>query len=204
MASRSPRWRANLPRAPAGAPPSPKFAKAGAVAGTITLSFTRPAPTTSRHFRSPISSACADKNDKGFFQRHFDGKVVVFGTVLDVEDRKITSARALPRCAKVHRAERCALTTPTARQTFIRNSISGVYVQATAVNNLLRGDALTEFGRTGAGIASLVLAALAVAAALALGPMAAALTFLVLRPSGPRERRSRSATRWWYRWPSPC
>jgi hypothetical protein len=32
-------------------------------------------------------------------------------------------------------------------------------VQATAVNNLLRGDALTEFGRVGAGIASFALAA---------------------------------------------
>ena len=46
------------------------------------------------------------------------------------------------------------------------------------MNNLLRGDALTEFGRIGTGIASFALAALAAAAALALGPAAAALAFL--------------------------
>jgi serine phosphatase RsbU (regulator of sigma subunit) len=169
---------AELAARAAGAPPSPKIAKAGAVAGTITLNFAAGADDVPT-FSFADLSACADKSDKKFFQRHFDGKVVVFGTVLDVEDRKITSTRF----ASAHegaRAERCVLTTPTVRQTFIRDSISGVYVQATAVNNLLRGDALTEFGRTGAGVASLVVAALAVAAALALGPMSAALSFLGL------------------------
>ncbi len=61
---------------------------------------------------------------------------------------------------------------------FIRNTISGVYVHATAVNNLLRGDALVEFGRINTGIASLALAALAVVAALAFGPTGAALAML--------------------------
>jgi serine phosphatase RsbU (regulator of sigma subunit) len=51
-------------------------------------------------------------------------------------------------------------------------------VQATAVNNLIRGDPLTEFGRIGTGTASLALAALAVAAALAFPPAYAALAFL--------------------------
>ena len=43
---------------------------------------------------------------------------------------------------------------PATGQTFIRDSISGVYVQATAVNNLIRGDPLTEFGRIATGTAS--------------------------------------------------
>ena len=70
------------------------------------------------------------------------------------------------------------MTTPTAGQTFTRGSISGVYVQATAVNNLMRGDALTELGRVSTGIVSFALAALAVAAALVLGPAAAVFAFL--------------------------
>ena len=37
--------------------------------------------------------ACAERGDKDFFRKHFDGKVVLLGTVLDVEDRKITSKR---------------------------------------------------------------------------------------------------------------
>ncbi len=43
------------------------------------------------------------------------------------------------------------------------------------MNNLLRGDALTEVGRSGTGIISFALAALTATAALALGPAAAAL-----------------------------
>jgi serine phosphatase RsbU (regulator of sigma subunit)/CHASE2 domain-containing sensor protein len=173
-----PAMAAELAARATGAPVSAKVAAAGAVAGTITLNFAGGAgdiPT----FSLADLLACAEKHDQDFFRRHFDGKVVLIGTVLDVEDRKITSTRfaAAPEGA---RAERCVLTTPAAGQTFIRDSISGVYVQATAVNNLIRGDALTEFDRIGTGIASFALAALAVVAALVLGPAGATLAFLGL------------------------
>src|SRR5262249_55889553 len=79
------------------------------------------------------------------------------------------------------RAPRCALTAPPAvAETFGRDSISGVYVQATAVNNLIRGDALIELNRISIGLVSFALAALAVAAALALGPTGAALSYVGL------------------------
>jgi serine phosphatase RsbU (regulator of sigma subunit) len=159
-----------------GAPPSAKIANAGAVAGTIALNFAGGAGDVPTYSLADLS-ACAAKNDKDYFRRQFGGKVVVFGTVLDVEDRKITSTR-LTSAREGAGAARCTQTAPAASQTFIRDSISGVYVQATAVNNLLRGDVLTEFGRIGTGVASLVLAALAVVAALALGPTAAALSFV--------------------------
>ncbi len=170
-----PSMAAELAARATGAPASAKVATAGAVADTITLNFAGGAddiPT----FSLADLRACVEKDDKDFFRRHFDGKVVLIGTVLDVEDRKITSARfaSAPEGA---RAERCALTTPVVGQTFIRDSISGVYIHATAVNNLLRGDALTEFDRISTGFASFMLAALAVAAALALGPTGAALNF---------------------------
>jgi serine phosphatase RsbU (regulator of sigma subunit) len=147
----------------------------GSVPGTITLNFAGGAddiPT----FSFADLHACVDK-DIDFFRRHFDGKVVLIGTLLDVEDRKITSKRfaTAPEGAN---AERCALGKPAAEQSFARDSIAGVYIHATAVNNLLRGETLTEFGRTGAGIAAFVLAALAVAAVLTLGPVNAVLTFL--------------------------
>jgi len=158
-----------------GAAASAKLATAGAVADTITLNFAAGAgdiPT----FSLADLHACVEK-DPDFFRRHFDGKVVLIGTVLDVEDRKITSTR-FATAPEGARAERCALPPPEAVQTFTRDSISGVYVHATAVNNLIRGDALVEFDRIGTGIASFTLAVLAVAAALALGPTGAALTFL--------------------------
>ena len=171
-----PSMAAELAARATGAPASAKVVTAGAVAGTITLNFAGGAddiPT----FSLADLRACAAKDDKDFFRRHFDGKVVLIGTLLDVEDRKITSKRFATAPEGAH-AERCALARPAVGQTFIRDSISGVYIHATAVNNLIRGDALTEFGRVGTGIASFALAALAVTAALALGPNAAALAFL--------------------------
>jgi serine phosphatase RsbU (regulator of sigma subunit) len=171
-----PSMAAELAARATGAPVSAKLATAGAVPGTITLNFAGGAddiPT----FSLADLNACAEKGDPEFFRRHFDGKVVLIGTLLDVEDRKITSKR-FATAPEGARAERCALTTPAAGQTFARDSISGVYIHATTVNNLVRGDALRELGRIGTGIASFALAALAVASALALGPNTAALAFL--------------------------
>jgi len=151
---------------------------AGGDAEAITLNFSGGAddiPT----FSLADLRACADKNDKEFFRRHFDGKVVLIGTLLDVEDRKITSKR-LATAPEGAYAQRCALGGAVSRPVFARDTIAGVYVQATAVNNLLRGDALTEFGRAGTGLASFALATLAVAAALTLGPAAAVMVFLGL------------------------
>jgi class 3 adenylate cyclase/CHASE2 domain-containing sensor protein len=126
-------------------------------------------------------SACAAKDDAAYFRKNFDGKVVLIGTVLDVEDRKITSKRFATAPEGV-RAARCAIPSPPQGQgqfqAFKRDSIPGVYIHATAVNNLIRGDALSEFGRTGTAIVSFVLSALAALAALALGPAAAALATL--------------------------
>jgi adenylate cyclase len=117
--------------------------------------------------------ACVAKDDKDFFKRHFNGKVVLIGVVLDVEDRQITSKR-FATAPEGARAQRCALA-PVAGQKFTRGSIAGVYIHATAVNNLLRDDGLIEFGRIGIAMCAFALAALAAAAALAFGPVAAAL-----------------------------
>ncbi len=154
-----------------------KHKDSGVVPNMITLNFAGGAddiPT----FSLADLRACAEKGDRDFFRRHFDGKVVLIGTVLDVEDRKITSKRfaTAPEGAS---AVRCVLPAPAASgRKFSRDSIAGVYIHATAVNNLIRGDALTEVGRSGTGIISFVLAALTAAAALVLGPAAAALAFL--------------------------
>jgi adenylate cyclase/guanylate cyclase len=117
--------------------------------------------------------ACVAKDDKDFFKRNFGGKIVLIGTVLDVEDRRITSKR-FATAPEGARAERCALPIPVASQTFARDSIAGVYIHATAVNNLVRNDGLIEFGRIGAAVSSFALAVLAATAALAFGPVAAA------------------------------
>jgi serine phosphatase RsbU (regulator of sigma subunit)/CHASE2 domain-containing sensor protein len=142
--------------------------------GMLTLDFAAGAGDIPTYSLADLR-ACAEKDDNDFFRRQFAGKVVLIGTVLDVEDRKITSAR-FALAPEGARGARCALTPPAA-QTFVRDSISGVYIQATAVNNLIRRDGLREFGRLGSGLAALTLAALAVAAALTLGPASAALAY---------------------------
>jgi CHASE2 domain-containing sensor protein len=161
-----------------GAPLSPDIGRTGAVPGTITLNFAGGAddiPT----FSFADLHACLDKDDTDFFRHHFAGKVVLIGTVLDVEDRKLTSKR-FATAPEGARAARCALAAPAAGQTFARDAIAGVYVHATAVNNLLRRDPLIEPGRAVTGLVAFALAALAVAAALRLGPATAVGVFLGL------------------------
>ena len=153
-----------------------KQSSSGLVPGTITVNFaggSNDIPT----FSFADLSACAEKGDKDFFHRHFDGKVVLFGTVLDVEDRKITSKR-FATAPEAPAAIRCVLPAPAGGLRFTREAIAGVYVHATAVDNLLRGDAITEVGRAGTVVISFALAALAAAAALVLSPIAAALAYL--------------------------
>lgn len=153
---------------------------APAVDGTVTLNFAGGADAIPTYSLADLR-ACVEKGDKEFFRRQFAGKVVLLGTLLDIEDRKITSQRFATAPEGAH-ADRCALAAAPAAAAsgFARDTISGVYVQATAVNNLLRGDALTDFARLGVGIASFLLAALAVIAALAFGPTTAVLSLLGL------------------------
>jgi len=153
-----------------------KQSSSGLVPGTITVNFAGGSNDIPR-FSFADLSACAEKGDKDFFHRHFDGKVVLFGTVLDVEDRKITSKR-FATAPEAPAAIRCVLPAPAGGLRFTREAIAGVYVHATAVDNLLRGDALTEVGRAGTVVISFALAALAAAAALVLSPIAAALAYL--------------------------
>ena len=115
--------------------------------------------------------ACVEKGDVEFFRRAFAGKVVLVGAVLDVEDRKITSKR-FATAPEGARTVRCALPASPPGP-FARDSIAGVYIHATAVNNLLRGEALSETGPLGAGAITATAAGLAVAIGFALAPVAA-------------------------------
>ena len=88
--------------------------------------------------------ACAAAGDSDFFARNFAGKVVLFGGVLDVEDRKLSSLRFATAPDGAAFAERCALDALPgvldAERT--RDSVPGVYMHAFAVNNLSRGNLL--------------------------------------------------------------
>jgi adenylate cyclase len=148
----------------------------GAVAGTITLDFAGGAEDVPTYSLADLA-ACAEKGDKDFFRHQFAGKVVLFGTLLDVEDRKITTKRyaTAPESAS---GARCALAHPAATAKVVRDTIPGVYIHATAVNNLLRGYGVTEPGRIQVAAISFVTAGLMALAALAFGPLVATLAWV--------------------------
>jgi class 3 adenylate cyclase/CHASE2 domain-containing sensor protein len=150
-----------------------------AVPGMMTLNFEGGANDVET-FSFADLRACVEHNDSDFFHRQFAGKIVIFGTLLDSEDRKFTSKRFATELDG-SRAPRCALppAPPTAGQ-FKRSSIAGVYVHATAVRNLVARDAVVEAGRLPVTMIAIAFAALAALAARMLAPGAAAFVYVAM------------------------
>jgi adenylate cyclase len=122
--------------------------------------------------------ACVDKGDSDFFRRNFADKVVLIATVLDVEDRQVTSKR-FATSPENQTGLRCALPAPPPSTVFARESMPGVYIHATAVNNLIRGDALVEVGAIGRDAIVFAFAAIMAAVTLTLPLFAAVPAYLV-------------------------
>ena len=140
------------------------------VPDTLTLNFAGGADAIPTYSLADLR-ACGAKGDRAFFHRAFAGKVVIVGTLLDVEDRKLTSQRFATASEGAH-APRCALST-TAGVAPARQTIAGVYVHATAVANLLRHEAVVEWRWPAVAALSVLFAGLATLAAFALSPLRA-------------------------------
>jgi adenylate cyclase len=150
-----------------------------AVPNTLTLNFEGGANDV-QTFSFADLRACAVQNNTDFFRREFAGKVVIFGTLLDSEDRKFTSKR-FATGFDGSRASRCALPpAPTPAGQFKRSTIAGVYIHANAVHNLMARDAVVELGRVPATIIAIAFAALAGLAARMLAPGAAASVYVAM------------------------
>ena len=149
-----------------------------AVPNTFTLNFAGGADAVPTYSFADLY-ACADKGDTEFFRRNFGGKVVLFGTLLDTEDRRVTSKRFAtgPEGA---RGARCALPMQPTAAKFARNSIAGVYVHATGINNLIRRDALVEPNRFVDGLIAIAFAALTALGAILLAPVSAVMAYVSL------------------------
>jgi len=120
---------------------------------------------------------CALKNDKEYFRQHFAGKIVIFGTVLDAEDRRLTSKR-FATGLEGRREPHCALEDGQATGTFKRPTIAGVYIHATAVNNIIEHNAISELDRPSIFLIAALVAAFAATAALIFRPTRAILAYL--------------------------
>lgn len=119
---------------------------------------------------------CASGTDKEYFRRWFDGKVVIFGSVLDAEDRRLTSKR-FASGREGARMPRCTAETKPVSVGFKRSSIAGVYIHATAVNNLIRQDAAIELGGWPIFLIATLVAGFAATAARLVKPISAAFIY---------------------------
>lgn len=147
----------------------------GEIANTMTVNFEGGAddiPT----FSFADLRFCAVGNDKEYFRRWFDGKVVIFGSVRDAEDRRLTSKR-FATSPEGARATRCTAETRQVDVGFKRSTIAGVYIHATAVNNLIRQDAVIELGGLSMFLIAALVAAFAATAARLAKPISAALIY---------------------------
>jgi class 3 adenylate cyclase/CHASE2 domain-containing sensor protein len=148
-----------------------------AVPNTLTLNFEGGANDI-RTFSLADLRACVERGNTDFFRRQFADKIVIFGTLLGSEDRKFTSKR-FATGLDGSRAPRCALPpAPPSPGQFRRGSIAGVYIHATAVQNLMTHDAVVEPGRLATTLIAIAFAALAGLAARMLAPSAAAVVLL--------------------------
>ncbi len=84
---------------------------------------------------------CAKAGGSDYLRRHFEGKAVLIGLVVDVEDRKLTAARLATANLLNAGAPACGKS-QAARHTSDRDSLPGVFIHAAAIANILRQDGL--------------------------------------------------------------
>ncbi|MCK1396199.1 adenylate/guanylate cyclase domain-containing protein [Bradyrhizobium sp. 1] len=123
--------------------------------------------------------ACVERGDRDFLRRAFAGKVVLLGTVLNFDDRKLTSMR-LAGGYDGSPAPRCALPVPAGATQKARSDIAGVFVHATVVRNLIERDAVAELGFPMRTILTIALAAVIACGACMLAPGGAMIAWFVL------------------------
>jgi adenylate cyclase/guanylate cyclase len=154
----------------------------GRVPNTMTLNFEGGADDIPTFSFADLRN-CAVKNDKDYFRRWFDGKVVIFGTVLDAEDRQMTSKRFATGIEGA-RAPRCAPGSTPVTAGFRASTIAGVYIHATAVNNLIARNAVIEPGPLSRLLIAALFAAMAAIAAWRSRPPIAALVWTAMIVAG--------------------
>lgn len=167
-----------LETAPSGQTGLSGYAIPSGVPNTVTLNFRglgRDVPT----YSFADLRACVEKGDRDFFRRAFDGKVVLLGTVLNFEDRKLTSMR-LSGGHDGMPAARCALPAPAGTVQKTRSDIAGVFVHATVVRNLIERDAVTELGFPARTVLTIAFALVVACAACMLAPGSALIAWFGL------------------------
>jgi adenylate cyclase len=139
--------------------------------GTVLLDFDTRAGAIPTYSLADLL-ACADSGRADYFRSAFAGRVVLVGTALDVEDRKLTSMRFATEPEGQAQSVRCALPVMTELYSGLRrDTLPGVYVHATAIDNILSGGGLRVLERWQATALSFTLALAGAAAAVFARPL---------------------------------
>jgi adenylate cyclase/guanylate cyclase len=146
-----------------------------AVPNTMTLNFDGGSDDIPTYSLADLHQ-CAGNGDKDYFRREFAGKVVLIGAVQGIEDRRLTSKRFAAR-AEAARRPRCALPERSVGGHFDHGLIAGVYIHATAIDNLIRNDAVNELRRPQVFLIAALSALLSAILARMLRPPVAAVAF---------------------------
>ena len=122
---------------------------------------------------------CARAGKSDYFKRAFANKVVLFGLVLDIEDRKLSSNRLINQPDFEGAPLPCIDPPSRVKKAINRSTVPGVYLHATAVNNLLDAAALKLPNQLSRIATSLLLAILGTLLMLMLAPVNAAISLIL-------------------------
>jgi class 3 adenylate cyclase/CHASE2 domain-containing sensor protein len=133
---------------------------------TLLLNFSDRAPVQIYSLSDVLD--CAAAGDTAALHQAFGGHVVLVGSTIDIEDRKVISGRMFvdPNLGRTRLA--CASGDPAPGMA-ARTTVPGVITHAQAINDLLRGEILRPWSWPSAIVCMLILADLGAAAAARFG-----------------------------------
>jgi len=134
--------------------------------GTLMLNFDGGQPFQTYSLAELV--ACVQDGHTDFMAKHFKGRIVIIGTGLQFEDRHLTSRRYINPPEQLTGAHCEPGMIPPAR-TVARDDLPGIFIQATAVDNLLRNEGLQILPPFARGLAVLLAACVGAVLSLRVG-----------------------------------
>lgn len=115
---------------------------------------------------------CAAAGDTSFFKQHFSERIVLFGEILDTEDRFRTSKRLIHGRLDHVPSAGCRQTIDPASYASLmtRRSTPGVLIHAAAINSMLKGLWLNPLSAPVSALATIILVSILICVLFLVGP----------------------------------
>jgi adenylate cyclase len=119
---------------------------------------------------------CASIGNTDYFSSHFANKIVMIGSVLDVEDQVLSSARFISPSSDRQPVDRCVANGTSHAETGSgRPTMPGVYLHAAMVQNLLNGEVIRALSPVAHAVLTLLAVGALMTAGVVLQPIASVL-----------------------------